>query len=138
MGIDRWIQGITGWVDPSLQPPAPSAPPPLPDLCIPRQAIDILKNPNVLSANGYRLYLQLHEADILNRRPSAADICRDLDITLPTYYKALNLLEQFGILPTWIVTKKRRQRRNQYPIARIKRPCGSGRIMKIRNLLYLA
>jgi hypothetical protein len=51
MGIDRWIQGITGWVDPDCQPaPAPV----LPDLHLPRHALDILKSPNDLTLTGYR------------------------------------------------------------------------------------
>jgi hypothetical protein len=106
MGIERWIQGITGWVDPSFQPPSP---PPLPDLNLARAAIDILKNPNVLSANGYRLYLQIHDADQQHQRPTIAELCKSLKITRPTYHKALNLLDQFNLLPRWVITHNRRQ-----------------------------
>jgi hypothetical protein len=106
MGIERWIQGITGWVDPSLQPPSP---PPLPNLNLARPAIDILKNPNVLSANGYRLYLQIHDADQQHQRPTIAELCKSLKITRPTYHKALNLLDQFNLLPSWVITHNRRQ-----------------------------
>jgi hypothetical protein len=106
IGIERWIQGITGWVDPNLKPPEP---PKLPDINIPRHAIDILKNPNNLSTNGYRLYLQLQDADRQNDRPSIAELCKQLKITRPTYHKALNLLEQLNLLPSWVVTNNRRQ-----------------------------
>ncbi|NJN48661.1 MAG: hypothetical protein HC805_01170 [Alkalinema sp. RL_2_19] len=106
MGVDRWIQSITGWVDPQT---IPVEPPPLPDLKLPRYALDILQNPNILSTNGYRLYLQLHDADIRNLRLTAADVCKTLKITLPTYHKALNLLDHLSLLPSWVVTKKRRQ-----------------------------
>jgi hypothetical protein len=103
MGVDRWIQSITGWVDPSLQPPA------LPDIHLPRHALDILKSPNDLTLTGYRLYLQIHEADILNLRLTPAEACKNLQITLPTYHKALKLLDQLSLLPSWVITKSRRQ-----------------------------
>jgi hypothetical protein len=103
MGIERWIQGITGWVDPKLKPPG------LPDLNLPRPAIDILKNPNVLSANGYRLYLQLQDAHQQHDRPTIAELCKRLKITRPTYHKALNLLDQLNLLPSWVVANRRRQ-----------------------------
>jgi hypothetical protein len=103
MGIERWIQGITGWVDPKLKPPG------LPDLDLPRHAIDILKQPNNLSTNGYRLYLQLQDADRQNHRPTIADLCKNLKITRPTYHKALNLLDQLSLLPYWVMTNRRRQ-----------------------------
>jgi hypothetical protein len=103
MGIERWIQGITGWVDPKLKPPG------LPDLNLPRPAIDILKNPNVLSANGYRLYLQLQDANQQHDRPTIAELCKRLKITRPTYHKALNLLDQLNLLPSWVVANRRRQ-----------------------------
>jgi hypothetical protein len=103
MGIERWIQGITGWVDPKLKPPG------LPDLDLPRHAIDILKNPNALSTNGYRLYLQLQDADRQNDRPTIAELCKNLKITRPTYHKALNLLDQLSLLPYWVMTNRRRQ-----------------------------
>ncbi|MBE9029758.1 hypothetical protein IQ266_08465 [filamentous cyanobacterium LEGE 11480] len=106
MGIDRWIQDITGWVDPST---IPVEPPPLPDLNLPRHAIDILKSPNVLSANGYRLYLQLQDADKQNKRPTIEELCKGLDIQRPTYHKALKLLDQLSLLPHWVITKTRRQ-----------------------------
>jgi hypothetical protein len=103
LGIERWIQGITGWVDPKLKPPG------LPDLNLPRPAIDILKNPNVLSANGYRLYLQLQDANQQHDRPTIAELCKRLKITRPTYHKALNLLDQLNLLPSWVVAHRRRQ-----------------------------
>jgi hypothetical protein len=103
MGIERWIQGITGWVDPKLKPPG------LPDIDLPRHAIDILKNPNALSTNGYRLYLQLQDANRQNDRPTIAELCKNLKITRPTYHKALNLLDQLSLLPYWVMTNRRRQ-----------------------------
>jgi hypothetical protein len=103
MGIERWIQGITGWVDPKLKPPG------LPDLDLPRHAIDILKNPNGLTINGYRLYLQIQDADRQNDRPTIAELCKNLKITRPTYHKALNLLDQLSLLPYWVMTNRRRQ-----------------------------
>jgi hypothetical protein len=103
MGIERWIQNITGWVDPKLQPPA------LPAIDLDRHAIDILKNPNKLTTNGYRLYLQFQDADRQRNRPSIAELCKQLKITRPTYHKALNLLEQLNLLPSWVVTNNRRQ-----------------------------
>jgi hypothetical protein len=103
MGIERWIHGITGWVDPKLKPPG------LPDIDLPRHAIDILKNPNALSTNGYRLYLQLQDADRQNDRPTIAELCKNLKITRPTYHKALNLLDQLSLLPYWVMTNRRRQ-----------------------------
>jgi hypothetical protein len=103
MGIERWIQKITGWVDPTLKPPG------LPDLDIPRHAIDILKNPNTLSTSGYRLYLQIHDADQQKHRPTIAELCKTLKITRPTYHKALNLLDQLSLLPYWVMTHRRRQ-----------------------------
>ncbi len=103
MGIERWIQGITGWLDPKLKPPG------LPDLELPRHAIDILKNPNGLTINGYRLYLQIQDADRQNDRPTIAELCKNLKITRPTYHKALNLLDQLSLLPYWVMTNRRRQ-----------------------------
>jgi hypothetical protein len=103
MGIDRWIQSITGWVDPKLQPPA------VPSIDLDRHAIDILKNPNQLTTNGYRLYLQFQDADRQNHRPTIAALCKNLKITRPTYHKALNLLDQLNLLPSWVVTNNRRQ-----------------------------
>jgi hypothetical protein len=103
MGIERWIQGITGWLDPKLKPPG------LPDLDLPRHAIDILKNPNGLTINGYRLYLQIQDADRQNDRPTIAELCKNLKITRPTYHKALNLLDQLSLLPYWVMTNRRRQ-----------------------------
>jgi hypothetical protein len=103
MGIDRWIQSITGWVDPKLQPPA------VPAIDLDRRAIDILKNPNQLTTNGYRLYLQFQDADRQNDRPTIAELCKTLKITRPTYHKALNLLDQLSLLPHWVLTNNRRQ-----------------------------
>jgi hypothetical protein len=102
MGIERWIQDITGWQPPIATPEAPK----LPDFTIPREIIRILKN-DTLTPTAYRLCLHLYDVGQLGDRPTIAKICKDLNITRTTYHKTTRHLAKLEVLPSWVTLDSR-------------------------------
>jgi hypothetical protein len=111
MGIERWIQSITGW-----QPPAPANPKPMVsdrpqviDLTDIRLLIDSI---NILTAESfsstvYRLFLHIQSVGQQGDRPNIRKICTELKISRPTYHKHIRRLYNLGLLPDWLEVETR-------------------------------
>jgi hypothetical protein len=93
MGIEQWIQSITGWSNEPIEAP-------LPDLTLPREAVRILKNSQE-TKTAYRLFLYLHDVGQQGERPTITKICKDLEISRPTFHKTAKRLQELKVLPTW-------------------------------------
>lgn len=83
MGIEAWIQGITGW-----RPPIATGAKPidLTDIRLPIESINILTAES-FSSTVYRLFLHIQKVDQQGDRPNVRKICAELKITRPTYHK---------------------------------------------------
>jgi hypothetical protein len=103
MGIDAWIQGITGW-----QPPAPANPKQidLTDIRLPIDSINILTAEN-FSSTVYRLFLHIQSVGQQGDRPNIRKICTELKISRPTYHKHIRRLYNLGLLPDWLEVETR-------------------------------
>jgi hypothetical protein len=105
MGIERWIQGITGWQPPQIEIPED------PKLILPKLELDregvrhLIDKP--LSPSCYRLYLHLHDIDHLGQRPPIPTICKQLQISPTTFYKTARKLKELHLLPDWVVLETR-------------------------------
>jgi hypothetical protein len=116
MGIERWIQGITGW-----QPQT------LPELTVesvetfindflpegklavaihPDEIIKLLQQ-SKLSADGYRLYLYLEMLSLQEQTPTIDHICETLNISLSTFKKWLPKVHQWSRCADWIQLRTR-------------------------------
>jgi hypothetical protein len=101
MGIDAWIQGITGWKNDD-----PDAPKIITNIRFKTHHINQLtgeKYPSTI----YRLYLYLHNIGQQGQRPTVAEICKALNISRPTYHKHVRTLCDLGMLPSWIQIETR-------------------------------
>jgi hypothetical protein len=121
MGIERWIQSITGW-----QPPLPA-----PEVTVesveafvetyineslPKGELAISINPesiiNLLqkskfSADGYRLYLYLEMLSLQAETPTIDHICETLNISLSTFKKWLPKVHTWSRCADWIQLRTR-------------------------------
>ncbi|MGB8697902.1 MAG: hypothetical protein WCD18_00665, partial [Thermosynechococcaceae cyanobacterium] len=105
MGIERWIQDITGWKPPEIQAPEEKEIL-LPDLNFSRNLIQTLTQ-NQLSPTAYRLCLHLHKVGQLGERPTVAKLCKDLEISRPTFHKTIRCLNDLDVLPNWFEIETR-------------------------------
>jgi hypothetical protein len=103
MGIEAWIQGITGW-----QPPIATGAKPidLTDIRLPIESINILTAES-FSSTVYRLFLHIQKLDQQGDRPNVRKICTELNITRPTYHKHIRRLYNLGLLPDWLEVETR-------------------------------
>jgi hypothetical protein len=101
LGVNAWIQGITGWKnDDSDQPKI------ITNIRFKTHHINQLtgeKYPSTI----YRLYLYLHNIGQQGQRPTVAEICKALNISRPTYHKHVRTLCDLGMLPSWIQIETR-------------------------------
>jgi hypothetical protein len=118
MGIESWIQNITGW----------TALPPKPELTmeaaeemlktrIPAGAtaafiqtntvIEMLRE-NEFSADGLRLYFYLEMISLQNKTPDVATICQDLNIARSTFNKWLPKVHENTNCANWIEPARRK------------------------------
>jgi hypothetical protein len=100
MGIERWIQSITGWKSPAEKEIL------LPDLNFSRDLIQTLTQTQ-LSPTAYRLCLHLHKAGQIGEHPTVAKVCKELEITRPTFHKTIRRLNELNILPNWFEIETR-------------------------------
>jgi hypothetical protein len=103
IGIERWIQGITGW-----RPPIATGAKPidLTDIRLPIESINILTAES-FSSTVYRLFLHIQKLDQQGDRPNVRKICTELNITRPTYHKHIRRLYNLGLLPDWLEVETR-------------------------------
>jgi hypothetical protein len=100
MGIEAWIQSVTGW---NTVAPEPKI---ITDTQFKNQDINLLtsdKRPSTI----YRLYLHLHSTGQQGNRPTVAKICDTLSITRSTYHKHARQLHNLGLLPDWLEIETR-------------------------------
>jgi hypothetical protein len=103
MGIEAWIQGITGWRPPTA---ASAKPIDLTDIRLPIESINILTAES-FSSTVYRLFLHIQKLDQQGDRPNTRKICTELNITRPTYHKHIRRLYNLGLLPDWLEVETR-------------------------------
>jgi hypothetical protein len=117
MGLEAWIQSITGW-----QPQLPA-----PELTVesveafvndflpegklavaihPGEIIKLLQQ-SKLSADGYRLYLYLEMLALQEQTPTIDHICATLNISLSTFKKWLPQVHEWSRCADWIQLRTR-------------------------------
>jgi hypothetical protein len=126
MGIQSWIQEITGWHQSAPEPeqkvssrrvvrsqisasrndrPKPSQlapqikPPDAIELDL--ATIDLLTR-EIAQGSTFRLYLQLLKFDAMEQRPPVADIAEASNIKRSVFYTSLKQLRQLGLYPDWL------------------------------------
>jgi hypothetical protein len=113
MGMERWIQGVTGWT-PQLQSAEPTFEAVEKFILdrIPKGTIAAEIHPGKIiemlqecgfSAAGYRLYLYLEMMHIQGKEPRIATICQDLKISRATFRKWLPAIQDWSHCADWIV-----------------------------------
>jgi hypothetical protein len=93
MGIETWIQTITGWQRP------PAVPEIITETRLNNDNINLLiseKRPSSI----YRLYLHLHSIGQQGQRPTVSQICDRLSISRATYHKYVRRLSPVRPGPT--------------------------------------
>jgi hypothetical protein len=125
MGIQTWIQGITGWQTEQELPSrhvvrtqlsasrkhqaqsqlAPQLPPP-DAIEIDLATIDLLTS-ETTQGSTYRLYLQLLKLEALEQRPDHMAIADASNIKHSTFYTSIKHLQNLGLCPDWLEPKPR-------------------------------
>jgi hypothetical protein len=116
MGIEAWIQGITGW-----------KPQTIPELSLesveafvndslaagelaisinPESIVKLLQK-SKFSADGYRLYLYLEMLSLQEQTPTIDHICATLNISLSTFKKWLPKVHKWSRCADWIQLRTR-------------------------------
>jgi hypothetical protein len=121
MGIERWIQSITGW---QPQPPAPELTMEAAEAFVetfineslekgqlaiainPDSIINLLQQ-SKFSADGYRLYLYLEMLSLQAETPTIDHICETLNISLSTFKKWLPKVHKWSRCADWIQLRTR-------------------------------
>jgi hypothetical protein len=116
MGIERWIQSITGWqpqTSPELSQESVEAfvndflPEGKLAVAIhPGEIIKLLQQ-SKLSADGYRLYLYLEMLSLQEQTPTIDHICETLNISFSTFKKWLPKVHQWSRCADWIQLRTR-------------------------------
>jgi hypothetical protein len=116
MGIERWIQGITGWkpqIAPELTIESVEAYVndflPAGKLAVaihPGEIIKLLQQ-SKFSADGYRLYLYLEMLALQAQTPSIDHICDTLNISMSTFKKWLPQVHEWSRCADWIEIRTR-------------------------------
>jgi hypothetical protein len=116
MGIEAWIQSITGWkpqIAPELTMEAVEAyandflPPGKLAVSIhPGEIIKLLQQ-SKFSADGYRLYLYLEMLALQEQTPTIDHICDTLNISMSTFKKWLPQVHEWSRCADWIEIRTR-------------------------------
>jgi hypothetical protein len=106
LGIERWIQDITGW-----QAPEPAEPtiaqrkkidPQYWDVQLDRHTIyDRLINTEI-TAPMYRAYLYFLDCDLTGQRPTADEICQNARIGTRNLYDMVEKMRPLTLVPNWL------------------------------------
>jgi AraC-like DNA-binding protein len=118
MGLEGWIQGVTGW-----QPELPASAPTFDDVekfindrlptgtlaaaIHPGKILQMLQECN-FSASGYQLYLYLEIMHLQGKEPSITTICQDLNISRATFKKWLKQVQTWSHCADWIILTPRK------------------------------
>jgi hypothetical protein len=113
MGIEAWIQSITGWTpaiaatEPTFEAVEKFINDRLPTGTLaaaihPGKILQMLQECN-FSASGYQLYLYLEIMHLQGKEPSITTICQDLKITRATFRKWLQQIQDWSHCADWIV-----------------------------------
>jgi hypothetical protein len=124
MGIQTWIQGITGWQTEQELPSrrvvrtqlsasrknqsqlaSPQLPPP-DAIELDIATIDLLTS-ETRQGSTYRLYLQLLKLEALEQRPAPMAIAEASNIKHSTFYTSIKQLQNLGLCPDWLEPKPR-------------------------------
>jgi hypothetical protein len=123
MGIQTWIQGITGWQTKQELPSrrvvrtplsasrknqpqsqlAPQIPPP-DAIELDIATIDLLTS-ETRQGSTFRLYLQLLKLEALEQRPAPMAIAQASNIKHSTFYTSIKHLQNLGLCPEWLEPK---------------------------------
>jgi hypothetical protein len=116
MGLEAWIQSITGWqpqASPELNQESVEAfvndflPEGKLAVAIHPDEIIKLLQQSKLSADGYRLYLYLEMLSLQEQTPTIDHICETLNISLSTFKKWLPKVHQWSRCADWIQLRTR-------------------------------
>jgi transposase-like protein len=124
MGIESWIQGITGWQPTVANKPTPELTPEEKEEIAeaylesqleegfvaaqihPESVIAILRDSKFKTA-GFKLYFYLEMAHIQERQPTVAEICQDLNISESSFRRWLPEVHEWSRCADWLQLKHR-------------------------------
>jgi hypothetical protein len=105
MGVLKWIQDITGWVKPEVEPTISQRKkidPQYWNVELDRHTIyDTLINPNI-TAPMYRAYLYFLDCDLTKQRPSLDEISKNARIGARHLYDLVERMRPIGLVPEWL------------------------------------
>jgi hypothetical protein len=105
MGALKWIQDITGWKAPVIEPTIAQRKkidPQYWNVELDRHTIyDTLINPNI-TAPMYRAYLYFLDCDLTNQRPTPDEIGKNTRISARNLYDLVERMRPLGLVPEWL------------------------------------
>jgi hypothetical protein len=106
LGIERWIQGMTGWKAPEVGEltiaQRKKINPQYWNVELDRHTIyDTLINPEI-TAPMYRAYLYLLDCDLIGKRPQPDEISKDARIAPRNLYDMIQRMRPLGLVPEWL------------------------------------
>lgn len=105
LGIERWIQGMTGWTKPEGKPTISQRKkidPQYWNVELDRHTIyDTLINPDI-TAPMYRAYLYFLDCDLTNQRPTPDEIGKTARIGARNLYDLVERMRPLGLVPEWL------------------------------------
>jgi hypothetical protein len=105
MGVLKWIQDITGWTKPEVEPTISQRKkidPQYWNVELDRHTIyDTLINPDI-SAPMYRAYLYFLDCDLTGQRPTPEAIGKNARIGARNLYDLVERMRPLGLVPEWL------------------------------------
>jgi hypothetical protein len=105
MGVLKWIQDITGWTKPEVEPTISQRKkidPQYWNVELDRHTIyDTLINPDI-SAPMYRAYLYFLDCDLTGQRPTPEAIGKNARISARNLYDLVERMRPLGLVPEWL------------------------------------
>jgi hypothetical protein len=105
MGVLKWIQDITGWTKPEVEPTISQRKkidPQYWNVELDRHTIyDTLINPDI-TAPMYRAYLYFLDCDLTNQRPTPDEIGKNARIGARNLYDLVERMRPLGLVPEWL------------------------------------
>jgi hypothetical protein len=118
MGIEDWIQGITGWKPETtnVEPTHEQVDKYIHDR-LPKDQLAVAIHPGEIikmlqqcgfSADGYRLYFYLEMMDLQNQTPTMETICSELNIKPTTFRRWLPRIHEWSHCADWLEAPQRK------------------------------
>lgn len=105
MGVLKWIQDITGWTKPEVEPTIAQRKkidPQYWNVELDRHTIyDTLINPDI-TAPMYRAYLYFLDCDLTGQRPTPDEIGKNARIGARNLYDLVERMRPLGLVPEWL------------------------------------